>query len=190
LRSPARRLQSLAIGQHTNEVIREREARGGVDSRHVTAEAVLTLFSHNMSPFILVAAKARMAVHLGRVALCVAVRRMTGSAFDFAFQVAGTHHQAEGLETDTGDIALVTWRRLQPVAFATELNLGHMVKRTRINGHSVAASVLFGPRVATNTLNAGGQPSQVLAYGGGMTIEASAGISIRLDQAKCLYRTL
>ena len=106
---------------------------------------------------------------------------MTCGAFDIAFAETGALHQTHGLETNIGDVALIARRRFKPVARATELNLGQMIEGTRIDRRSVTAGMLLRPRVATDTLHAGGQVSQVLAADGCVAIEAGAGIGFRQD---------
>ena len=96
-----------------------------------------------------------MVVRIGRVALRIGVGRMTGGAFDIALDEAGALHQAQGLKTNIGDVVLIVRRRCKAVALAAQLNLGQMVERSRIHGRSVTLGMLFRPRVATDTLNAG-----------------------------------
>jgi hypothetical protein len=187
-RKSTRHARSPLIRHHADEVIRKRERRRWANSRHVAIDAVPTLLPGDMSGLVSVATKALMVVGIGCIAPRIDVGLMACGAFDIALPETGALHEAQGLETDIGDVVLIARRRFKPVACAAQLNLSQVVKRTRIDRCSVTAGVLFGPRVAADTLNAGSQSGQVLAYGGCMAVEAGAGVGVRQDYTKRLLR--
>jgi len=57
-------------------------------------------------------------VRIGRVALRVAVCRVTCGALDITFQETGALHQAQRLATDVGNVVRLARRRFKPVARA------------------------------------------------------------------------